>query len=36
MVKITDKSNYSRFARPANEPARVVCIDSPALPKPES
>jgi hypothetical protein len=35
MVKITGKEDYSRFARPmtgelGDQPARVVCADSPA------
>ena len=47
MVKISGKTNYSPFARPADEdvgsyavlgdePARVVCVDSPVRPRPES
>jgi hypothetical protein len=39
MVKISGKTDYSRFARPTSEdegdePARVVCIDSPPRPQP--
>jgi hypothetical protein len=33
MVRISDKTDYSRFVRPADEePARVVCVDSPTRP----
>ena len=34
MVKITDKTDYSRFSRPTDEDATVVCVDAPPLPKP--